>query len=274
MNSQTKPFLRWPGGKRWLAPEIKKLISSIRFNQYFEPFLGGGALFFEISPQNAILGDLNSELVNTYIQIRDNTDIVLTRLKKLKVSKRDYYHIRESTPKCPIDQAVRFIYLNRTSFSGMYRVNKQGQFNVPYGGGQRNTDLLLDGFILQKAKNALAKATIFASDFEDTLSSVSKNDLVYCDPTYTVLHNNNSFIRYNENNFSWADQQRLSGICESLSLKGATVLVSNAYHKEVIKLYPKAKLLSFERKSLLCPNSSKRKTTKEALFSLGLPSSD
>ena len=148
----------------------------------------------------------------------------------------------------------------------MYRLNKKGIFNVPYGGGDRTPEPLWRDNLLINCQRSLKKAKLINCDFEELLSKASENDFVYCDPTYTTAHNNNGFIRYNEQNFSWADQKRLSAICKKIAQKGATVVVSNAYHYDLKKLYKGAQLYVFDRNSLLCPIPSKRGKTKEFLF--------
>ena len=165
-----------------------------------------------------------------------------------------------------IHRAVRFLYLNRTAFSGMYRLNKQGHFNVPYGGGQRTPKPLWEKNLLKIACHALQSSTLTTMDFEESIQNAGENDLIYCDPTYTTAHNNNGFIRYNEQNFSWADQIRLADACQKASERGAIVIVSNAYHCEIAKLYPNAQTCVLERMSCLCPKTSKRNAVKEYLF--------
>jgi DNA adenine methylase len=179
-----------------------------------------------------------------------------------------YRTLRNEHPRAKVAAAVRFLYLNRTAFAGMYRLNQNGEFNVPYGGGQRRPDVLWQDGLLSRASAALRRADLRCGDFEEMLASARPDDLVYCDPTYTVTHNNNGFIRYNEANFRWSDQQRLARICSRLQSKGTTVVVSNAFHNEVRILYPTAKVFEVDRLSLLCPKADKRKPTKEYLFLL------
>lgn len=258
-----KPFLKWPGGKRWLTPYVCNLLKERTFGRYFEPFLGGGAIFFSLHPRTASLSDVNADLVNTYRQVQERPLELITKLKEIPVDKETFLTLREASLVNPVDRAVRFLYL-----SGMYRLDQAGHFNVPFGGGQRTPEPLWRDNLLIEASEALKDALITTADFEEALASAGEGDLIYCDPTYTVSHNNNGFIRYNERNFSWSDQVRLARICKEASARGATVLVSNAFHQEVARLYSGAEVRELERKSLLCPSPSKRQTVQEYLFVL------
>lgn len=263
-----KPFLKWPGGKRWLVPYVHKLLSKQTYNRYFEPFLGGGAIFFGLQPETAILSDINADLVNTYLQVKEKPHELLERLKSIPVEKETYLRLRETEPIDPVEKAVRFLYLNRTAFGGMYRLNQEGHFNVPYGGGQRTPAPLWQDNLLITAAATLKGATIITTDFEEVLREAGQGDLVYCDPTYTVTHSNNGFLRYNERNFSWSDQKRLARVSREASARGATILISNAFHYEIAALYRDATIYMLERRSLLCPVASKRQVVQEYLFVL------
>ena len=260
------PFLRWPGGKRWLVGTLKTEIADLRFNRYIEPFLGGGSVYFGLLPECAMLSDLNAELINTYVQVRDHPAAVARGLAKIKVDAVAYERTRSAKPTSLISQAARFIYLNRTAFSGIYRVNRSGQFNVPYGGGDRNPGFLLRRGILPRAADALSGQSLRCCDFEEALALAGRGDLVYADPTYTVRHNSNGFLRYNERIFSWADQVRLAQSCAEAWRRGAFVLVSNAYHPSIAKLYGSARAEVHERPSLLATDPNARSRTREYLF--------
>ena len=260
------PFIKWLGGKRWLANEISGRICGSRFNRYFEPFLGGGAVFFSLRIKPAILSDINKELVNAYIQVRDNPTLILDRLMTMTVDSRNYYEVRNLEPRDKIQKAVRFLYLNRTAFGGIYRLNGKGKFNVPYGNYERGTEILWKDELLIRASAALQGADIRCSDFEKPLDRAKEGDLVYCDPTYTTMHNNNGFRRYNEKSFSWADQERLAEACHKAASRGATIIVSNAWHEEIECLYGGFESFTVERMSVLCPYPSRRKTVREHLF--------
>lgn len=262
------PFLKWPGGKRWLATTITNHIAPYPYKRYFEPFLGGGAVFFRLCPKVAVLSDINEDLINVYIQVRDYPSELIKRLKRIRVSEEQYYALRESIPNCPIKRAVRFLYLNRTAFGGIYRLNRDGQFNVPYGGGERTPASLWRDGLIEKASDALHGVQLLVSDFESIIDQAQTHDVVYCDPTYTVAHENNGFVRYNERNFSWADQKRLAVACIRAMNRGSTVIMSNAYHCSIRKLYPEAHKQILERTSLVSRKAEGRRIVHEYLLVL------
>jgi DNA adenine methylase len=262
------PFLKWPGGKRWLAPWLADLVRDNLTGRYFEPFLGGGSLFFCLQPSCAMLSDVNGELIETYVAVRDSHREVLRLLRKMPVSDSDYYLIRGTWPASGARRAARFLYLNRTGFGGMFRVNQFGKFNVPYGGGERTPECLYSGTLLQRAAALLARAELRHSDFEPILDMAQSGDVVYCDPTYTATHNNNGFVRYNERNFSWEDQRRLASAARRAQLRGAFLVVSSACHCALRRLYPWAEVYVVQRPSLVAPKTEFRRTVTEYVFVL------
>jgi DNA adenine methylase len=213
-----------------------------------------------------VLSDVNGDLINTYIQVKRRPLELIACLRQLPVNEATYRSLRSDDPKRNIDRAVRFLYLNRTAFGGIYRLNRNGDFNVPFGGGARTPAPLWEENLLISASRRLRNASLICGDFEDMLAEARAGDLVYCDPTYTVTHDNNGFVRYNERNFCWDDQKRLAATCQQVAKRGATVLVSNADHEKVLELYPSCEVRQFDRMSLLCPDSQKRRPTKELLF--------
>lgn len=263
-----RPFLKWPGGKRWAASKIAALVKTYLSGKYYEPFLGGAAVFFHLRPEQAILGDINADLVNVYRVVRDRPDEVQSALRQLSVSKYRYDSFRSSMPRSQIDRAVRFLYLNRTCFGGIYRLNKSGLFNVPYGGGQRTPRILWKTDLLANASTALGDAELFTEDFGTALKKAGKGDVVYCDPAYTVAHDNNAFVRYNESNFSWEDQVRLAKLAHSAVARGAVVIVSNAHHRSIRSLYPTASRRVLHRTSVINPNAKHRREVSEYLLIL------
>jgi DNA adenine methylase len=262
-----KPFLKWPGGKRWAANEIARIVSDFLSGTYYEPFLGGGSVFFSLRTRKAVLSDVNPDLINVYAQVKSCVEEVIRELKKLPVSREDYYRIRAARPRDPLHKAVRFLYLNRTAFAGMYRVNARGEFNVPYGGGDRGPALLWHHSLLEGGSAMLKHSAVLCADFEQSLLKAKKGDVAYCDPTYTVAHDQNCFRRYNELNFSWADQVRLASAAIAAGKRGATVLVSNAHHASIRELHKRAtETRVLTRFSCVPRDPAKRRIVKEYLF--------
>ncbi len=261
-----EPFIKWPGGKRWLADEIVMLTKNFKYKRYIEPFLGGGAVFFKLTPLNAILADINAELINAYNQVVRNPNKLRQCLRRMPVSKKDYYEIRARIPRSRIERAVRFLYLNHTAFSGIYRLNLKGRFNVPFGGGNRTPERLWRSDILVEASKVLSQARFLVKDFEETIELAKEGDVVYCDPTYTVAHNNNGFVKYNDRIFSWSDQIRLARACENAASRGANVIISNACCKEISSLYKGWVIKVLTRTTTLCPRIEKRRKTQEFLI--------
>lgn len=262
-----KPFLKWPGGKRWIAKTLASIIASKLKNQYYEPFLGGGAVFFSLCPREATLSDINYDLINVYMQVQTKFKEVIDGLKTLPVNKEMYYRIREDEPRDPIERAIRFLYLNRTAFGGIYRLNLQGKFNVPYGGGKRTPEILWRNELISNASIILQGKELLVADFEVIMNRAGIGDVVYCDPTYTTIHNN-GFIRYNERNFSWNDQNRLAASSLRACKRGAYVLVSNASYQGLLDLYFPFIPSVLTRKSLVSRSLKSRRCVNEYLFEL------
>jgi DNA adenine methylase len=235
---------------------------------YYEPFLGGGSVFFALNPRRAVLSDINTDLINTYEAVRDRAGDLIRRIKRLKVNESVFRRMRDGDPKDPLERAVRFLYLNRTAFGGIYRVNLEGKFNVPFGGGDRTPEVLWRKHLLASAADRLKTARLLKGDFEKIIRRAGRGDVVYCDPTYTVAHDNNGFVRYNEKNFSWSDQIRLAECARSACDRGAYVLVSNACHPTVRDLYPRATITVQRRSSRVSTNVEKRRAVRELLIQL------
>lgn len=263
-----KPFLKWVGGKRWLTQRFPSLFEQ-EFSRYVEPFLGSGAVFFHVGPRTSYLSDLNAELVNVYSAIRDDYRRVYSLLRAHARHHCDtyYYELRSKTFRSPYARAAQLLYLNRTCWNGLYRENLSGQFNVPRG--TKDTVLLPDDDF-GAAAQLLSQATIKAGDFEATIARTRPGDFVFVDPPYTVRHNANGFIKYNENIFSWNDQMRLASILRQKARSGAKFIVTNAYHPTVVELYAKfATIIPVERASILSADSRYRGRTKEAIILIG-----
>lgn len=260
-----RPFLKWPGGKRWAALEISALVRTRLLGRYYEPFLGGGAVFFSLCPERATLSDVNGELIELYDTVRARPNEIIAQLKAMRVSQAEYYRIRMSKPRGRIQRAARFLYLNRTAFAGLYRLNSDGVFNVPFGGGRTPRPLWAAG-LLTAASEALSKVKIRTCDFEVAMRSAREGDVVYCDPTYTVAHDSNGFRRYNERNFSWEDQRRLAECARRAASRGAVVLVSNAHHPSIRRLYADARARVLTRTSRVARDVDRRRLVREYLF--------
>jgi DNA adenine methylase len=256
------PFLKWAGGKRWLPCNYSQYFPS-KYKRYIEPFLGGGAIFFSLQPSDAILADVNAELINAYQAIREYPEKIERLLNTYqKMHSPDfYYRMRKRNRHNPILRASKFIYLNKT---GLYRVNTNGEFNVPIG--TKNNVKYEKGYLAQ-ISFILASAKLVVSDFEPIIDNAKEGDFVYIDPPYTVMHNNNNFIKYNNPIFSWNDQIRLSQCIRHASDRGAKIMLSNAAHKSVFKLYDKfGSHLNLKRRSVLAASSSHRLLTDELLI--------
>lgn len=261
------PFLRWAGGKRWLVSNYSNWIS-LEGGTYIEPFLGSGAVFFHLSPESAIISDLNTELIATYNTVK-KYPVQTWRVLQIhhELHCKDYYYaIREKIFDCEVLSAARFIYLNRTCFNGLYRVNLKGLFNVPKG-TKDHVILPTDDFTA--VSKILQNAQITSQDFEQTIAEANAGDLVYVDPPYTVKHNKNGFIKYNEKIFSWNDQQRLSISLLNAARRGAKVLISNANHESIHQLYADNIWQHHEvsRNSTMASSSTYRKGTSEIIIS-------
>ncbi|WP_084397409.1 DNA adenine methylase [Hydrogenophaga pseudoflava] len=229
------PFLKWAGGKRWLVEQHSNLFPG-SWSRFIEPFVGSGAVFFGLTPARAILADKNERLIESYRAIRDNWLEVsqLLRHHQNKHCSAYYYEMRAKKLRKPESRAAQFIYLNRTCWNGLYRVNKKGEFNVPVGTKQ-NVVLAADDF--EEVSRRLQKADLIAGDFELAMNQACKGDFVFVDPPYTVKHNLNGFVKYNEHIFSWEDQLRLRESVKNAKARGAYVFVTNAYHDSIVRLY-------------------------------------
>jgi DNA adenine methylase len=237
----------------------------MKFTSYHEPFLGGGAIFFTVSsPENSYLSDLNQELIDTYQAIRDNPVAVINTLKSYENTEEFYYRIRSSIPDNQYEQAARFIFLNQTSFNGLYRVNQRGEYNVPFG--YRSKDFLEEDKLITASK-CLQKATLACGDFTCNKNQIKEGDLVFLDPPYTVSHNNNGFIKYNQKLFSLDDQVRLSGFIDYIKSQGAYYILSNAAHQTISQLFEKGDTrLELTRASLIGGDNAKRGKVSEYIF--------
>ncbi len=264
-SAMTEPFLKWAGGKRWLVSS-GLLRKPKQYDRFIEPFLGGGAVFFHLTPPLALLSDINPDLIELYKSMRNDPAQLQLHMKEHQKnhSKIYYYDVRDQQPKTALLRAARLLYLNRTCWNGLYRVNMKGEFNVPKG--TKDTVLFRAEDFTSFAK-ALEGADLLCSDFEPIINRAGAGDFLFVDPPYTVKHNVNGFIKYNEQLFSWEDQVRLRDAVSRACARGAAVIMTNADHQSVRDLY--ADVLAYstvERHSVLAGEASRRGKTTEALF--------
>lgn len=263
--AQITSFIRWAGGKSWLVPYVRELIDGLNYNKYFEPFMGGASIFFSIEhPHQSYLSDVNLELVNTFCAVRDNPRKIITHLNSFHLGEDIYYQIRSENPRGKYKQAARFLYLNANSFNGIYRVNRQGQYNVPYGKKEKtvNCDRLIE--ISRKLQNV----NIQCHDFYDIIDMIDEGDLVFLDPPYTVSNNNNEFfIQYNQRLFSLEDQRRLAALIEHIVARNAWFILTNAYNQTIYEIFhDTGRVIERERKSLIGGRDAFRGNVQEYIF--------
>lgn len=260
------PFLKWPGGKRWFVGRYLHIIPT-KYNHYYEPFLGGGSVFFALKPNKATLADLNGDLINLYTTMRDNPG----ELKEILIQHNEahcneyYYATRARVPNTNVAQAARFLYLNRTCYNGMYRVNRQGVFNVPIG---TKNDCVYDIDMFSKYSEVLQKAEMLTSDFAPIIRRAAKEDLIFADPPYAAANKNAGFIKYNDNLFTWQDQLRLCKELVDAKNRGASIILTNANSKEIREMYTKNGFFvtDLTRASSISGKIDKRKRVTELLI--------
>lgn len=233
----TLPFLKWAGGKRWLAPLLAATIEVDDESRYVEPFLGAGSAFFALSPTLASLSDANEELIETFRVVRDNPEGLIRSLRSRPVDRSYFDQLRTRVSSGRVARAARVVYLNRTGFNGLYRVNQRGEFNVPFG--CKPGTVPCDPSQIRSCSAVLRGVSLETLPFRSALHTVAANAVVYLDPPYTVAHNNNGFVRYNERLFRWEDQVDLATWARGFASAGGRVVVTNAAHDEVVRQYPK-----------------------------------
>lgn len=243
-NKRMKPFTKWTGGKRKLLPILTELIPD-DFNRYYEPFIGGGALLFKLLPHDAIINDFNEELINSYLQIRDNPNELIDLLAEHKdKNSKDYYlNIRSADrdgrieDMTDVERAARILYMLRVDFNGLYRVNSKNQFNVPYG-RYKNPKILDEDLIYEVSGYLNANnIQILQGDFANAVADAVDGDLVYFDPPYIPLSETSSFTSYTHEGFSNEDQVRLRNTVRDLTRRGVKVILSNSSSPLVEDLY-------------------------------------
>ena len=259
-----EPFLKWAGGKRWLTRSVD-FVAPANYVRYVEPFLGGGSVFFFLAPALGVINDRNKDLMNLYRVLRDRPlDLrELIQSHQCQHSDEHYYRVRAERPQDNLKRASRFLYLNRACWNGLYRVNREGQFNVPKG---TKSKVFYESDDYLEASRLLRKMKLRSTDFEKIVDGATNGDFVFVDPPYTVKHNLNGFLRYNERMFSWEDQVRLAASVERAVARGCKVAVTNADHESVRSLYEFANYRPLSRASLIAGSAVKRAVTTEALF--------
>lgn len=239
-NDPVPPFLRWAGGKQQLLQRMATFLpQDVRDRRYFEPFAGAASMFLALKPEGGVLSDANEQLISCFGHVRDNPDLVCDYLleharqncEKYFYATRVYFNRSGDSAA----QAARFIYLNKTCFNGIYRVNERGEFNVPYG--HKEPPRLPTRRELRLAAEALLNVTLTAAPFADALAEADEGDFVYLDPPYPPLNGTSYFTHYTANRFGWNDHAELAVVFADLSARGCMVMMSNADLPRVCKLF-------------------------------------
>lgn len=256
--SVCRPFLKWAGGKTQLLDELLSR-APLSFNRYIEPFVGGGAMFFALRPERALIADSNGELINVYRQVADNVDMVIKKLAAYRNTEDCYYSARELDWESmePYEAAARTIFLNKTCFNGLYRVNHKGQFNVPYG--WRRNPKICDVETLYAASEALQNAEIVCGDYIATLETYAQSgDFLFLDPPYIPVSKYSDFKRYTKEQFSEDDHRALAEVVKRMHKRGCYVLLTNSNHPLVHELYADFKVEVVQTKRNISCNGKKR----------------
>lgn len=255
---KAKPVLKWAGGKGQMLNILEQRMPQT-YNKYIEPFFGGGALFFDVMPENAIIADSNPELINLYRVIATNVEELIHSLKSYRYDKDMYYQVRgqDISKLSDVEKAARTIYLNKTGFNGLYRVNKKGQFNVPFG--RYKNPKILDEANLRTASNVLQSATIVCGDYIDVLEKYAEaGDFVFLDPPYMPVSEYSDFKRYTKEQFGIDDQKRLATEVELLHKRGCYVMLTNSNHPLIQELYQNYDFEVFDTRRSINSKGNKR----------------
>lgn len=276
-NPLVKPILKWVGGKRQLLDDIIPLITKNNYSTYVEPFIGGGAVLFELQPQKAIINDYNSELINVYRVIKTNPEKLIEQLTLHKTNNDEsyFYEIRSLdrseiySTLSDVEKAARIIYLNKTCYNGLYRVNSSGQFNSPYG-KYKNPDIV-NSTAIKAMSHYLNKNNIKINqgDYKESLKGLRKGTLVYLDPPYMPLSSSSSFTGYTEAGFGYQQQVELRDECIKLHKKGIRFLQSNSYCDGILDLYKDVEgfhILTVKAKRYINSKADKRGEIDEVLI--------
>lgn len=258
------PFLKWPGGKRWLARDVAPILSRALRGRYHEPFLGSGAMFLALQPQDAVLSDINPELIAALQVIAVQPEEVVSAVWRLSNTADCYYRVRRSSPRTEVGKAAKFLYLNRTAWGGIYRLNRHGQFNTPFGNSGR---VICRRKVVLDAAQHFARVSLRCMDFEESLAQAQSGDVVYADPPYAgPTSGHESFLRYTPRRFCWRDQVRLARAAHAAVERGAAVAVSGRTDFEIEKLYPEWTTIRLSRSCRVSRSVDARSAFKEVVL--------
>ena len=262
--SLARPFVKWAGGKGQVLADLLSRMPA-RYDRYFEPFLGGGAPFFASCHEEAFLSDRNPFLINAYSVVRDRFDDLAESLARHRPDRDYYYAMREADPATfsDVERASWFIYLNKTCYNGLWRVNSRGKYNVPYG--RYKNPRILDAENLRRASHALRGATIACQDFEDALQGAREGDFVYADPPYYPLSETAGFTGYVEGGFGLGEQVRLAEAVRRLTNAGVMVMLSNSDTAPVWGLYSGFKIETVQVKRSINSRGDRRGPVSELI---------
>jgi len=265
VSTRPKPFVKWAGGKKQLLPELLARVPD-KFGTYFEPFVGGGALFFALLPEKAVLADKNQELINAYLVVRDHVDELIESLKKHRNERQYYYRLRSLNPETlpPVERASRFIFLNKTCYNGLWRVNSKGRFNVPFG--KYKNPRICDEENLRAVSEVLKKKIILHTDFENAVENASAGDFIYFDPPYFPLNETANFTRYTTEDFGVQEQKRLAEVFRKLDRQGCLLMLSNSDTDFIKELYSGYRINTVTAKRYINCKGSRRTGTTELII--------
>lgn len=265
-----RPFLKWAGGKRQLVPELLKYAPA-HYRQYYEPFIGGGALLLSLQPGQATISDSNEELINCYRVVKESVDELIALLQGHRNEKSYFYEVRgwdrqtEFATKTDVQRAARIIFLNKTCYNGLFRVNSKGQFNAPFG-KYKNPNIANEQ-VLRAVSRYLneANVTIWREDFATTVANAASRDFVYFDPPYDPVSTTASFTAYDTNGFNRDEQCRLKHVVDDLTARGCKVMLSNASTEFIQELYGDYHQIRVQAKRAINSNAAKRGKVDELL---------
>ncbi len=265
ITAKARPFVKWAGGKTQLLSELSSLVPK-SYGKYFEPFVGSGALFFYLEPEEAQVNDSNEELISCYRVIRDNVEELIADLSRHKNEEEYFYNIRGQGLEglSAVERASRLIFLNRTCYNGLYRVNKSGQFNTPFG--RYSNPKICDADNLRMVSFALKGIGLSSQDYLQAVTEAQAGDFIYFDPPYLPISKYSDFKRYTKEFFYADDHKRLATVFRELTNKGCLVMLSNSYHPDIQELYKGFRIKEAIAKRLINKNPMGRNGVKELII--------